>query len=101
MVLMWMNLKDKAKLIINNDMRYFLFDENYDEHAWDDMMNALAGSESYQVENSTNYELIEYLKIHINEMNKNDLQPLSDALKVNDDLFDERMILESIEDGDD
>ena len=101
MVLMWMNLKNKSDLIINEDMKYWMIDENYNPNAWDDMINAFAESESYHVENSSNHELIEYLKIHIHEMNKDDLQPLSDAVTVNDDLFDENMILESLEDGDD
>jgi len=99
MVLMWMNWKNKANLIINDDMRYLLVDKNYNPHAWDDMMNALA-SESYHVEHSSNDDLIIHLKRNINEMNKDDLQQLQKALYDEDSLFNKDDILARIEDGD-
>lgn len=99
MVLMLMNLKDKLEIVINEDMRYFYFDENYDEHAWDNLINALTNSEPYHVENSTNDDLIIYLKANIKEMNKADLQLLHDALSDEDNLFNEDEILAIIEDA--
>lgn len=99
MVLMLMNLKDKLEIVINEDMRYFYFDENYNEHAWDNLINALTNSEPYHVENSTNDDLIIYLKANIKEMNKADLQLLHDALSDEDNLFNEDEILAIIEDA--
>ena len=96
---MLMNLKDKLEIVINEDMRYFYFDENYDEHAWDNLINALTNSEPYHVENSTNDDLIIYLKANIKEMNKADLQLLHDALSDEDNLFNEDEILAIIEDA--
>lgn len=100
MVLMWMNWKNKANLIINDDMRYLLVDKNYNPHAWDDMMKALADSEPAHVERASSDELISYLKRHINEMNKDDLQQLQKALYDEDSLFNKDDILARIEDGD-
>ena len=96
---MLMNLKDKLEIVINEDMRYFYFDENYNEHAWDNLINALTNSEPYHVENSTNDDLIIYLKANIKEMNKADLQLLHDALSDEDNLFNEDEILAIIEDA--
>ena len=73
MVLMLMNLKNKENLIINEDMRYFMIDENYNPNAWENLSNALGNSEPYRVENSSNTELIFHLKSYINEMKDDDL----------------------------
>lgn len=99
MVLMLMDWKKKIKAIINNDMRYLLVDKYYNPNAWDDMMKAIADSEPAHVERASADELIDYLKRYINEMNKDDLQQLHDALYDEDSLFNEDDILAYIENG--
>ena len=97
---MLMNLKSKVNLIINEDMRYFMIDENYNPNAWENLSNALGNSEPFQVENSSNTELIFHLKSYINEMNNDDLWPLYNAATDNENgLFDEKEIIAML-DGD-
>ena len=96
-----MNLKNKVNLIINEDMRYFMIDENYNPNAWENLSNAFGNSETYEVENSSNTELIFHLKSYVNEMNNDDLWPLYNAATDNENgFFDEKEIIAML-DGDD
>ncbi len=102
MVLMLMDWKNKGNLIINNDMRYFMIDKNYNPNAWDDLIDALS-SESQQVKDKSNSDLITYLKANIKDIEFDDLMPLYDALTDNERfgrhvLSDDEM-LKLIEDG--
>ena len=84
MVLMWMNWKSKANLIINDDMRYVVWDNRYNKDGFDGLYKALEDSESHHVEHASSDELIAHLKKYIKDIDPDDLLNLYDAVTDNE-----------------
>ena len=102
---MWMNWKSNVELIVNEDMRYLLMDANYNPHAWDNLVNALMNSKICDVENSSNGDLIAFLKKHIKDIEFDDLMPLYDAVTDNErfgrNMMSEQEMIEFLNGDDD